>query len=226
MEKIVLKVVEREDAGKEICGRIRKTGQIPGVVYKDGKVGIKLKIEKKALWQALHTSAGGNAIITLDIDRKDKPVEKTVILKDVQHDPIKDHILHVDFYEISLKEKLRVKVPVVVKGEAPGVKEEKGVLSQLEWEVEVECLPTEIPERIEVHVDKLKMNEAIHIKDLVVPAGVRLTADPEHPVVMVAPPAAEETTVAAEGETPEGEEPEVIKKGKKEEEEAAEGAEA
>jgi len=200
MEKIVLKAVEREDTGKGICGRIRKAGEIPGVVYKDGKQGVKLKMAKKALWQALHTSAGGNAIITLEIDRKDKPEEKTVILKAVQHDPLKDHILHVDFYEISLKEKLKVKVPVALKGEAPGVKEEHGILSQLEWEVEVECLPTEIPERIEVHVDKLRMNESIHIKDLVVPAGIRLTADPEHPVVMVVPPSAEEAPVTAEAE--------------------------
>ena len=219
MEKVILKAASREGLGKNASKHLRKEGMIPAVVYKDGKTGVNVQVDGKALWHALHTEAGENAIITMDISDGEKNLKKTVIVKEIQHDPIKDDFIHVDFHEISLKEKLKVKVPIAVKGEAVGVKEDDGVLAQIAWEVEVECLPTEIPEHIDVNVDELRIGDAIHIQEIPPIPGVKILDDPEQVVVTVNPPKAEEVVeeeVPAEGE----EEPEVIKKGKQEEEEA------
>jgi len=217
MDKIVLKASLRENKGKEVCKKMRREGHIPAVVYKDGKDALSLQVENGELWHALHTEAGTNAIITLSVSDGEKPSQKTVILKDIQLDPISDKFVHVDFHEISLKEKLKVKVPIVAKGEAIGVKEEEGVLGQIMWDVEVECLPTAIPEHIDVNVEELKIGDSIYLKDIESPADVDVLGDPEQIVLSVHPPALEEEEPEVEAE--EGElEPEVIKKGKAEEE--------
>jgi large subunit ribosomal protein L25 len=218
MEKLILKATMREDAGKSACKHLRKVGQIPAIVYKGGKEGLKVHVDTKALWHVMHTEAGENAIITMDISGGDKNLEKTVIVSEIQADPVNDKFLHVDFHEISLKEKLKVSVPLVMKGEAVGVKEEEGILTQLEWEIEVECLPTAIPENLSVNVEELHVGDAIHVSDITAPEGVVIIDDPEKTVVSVHLPKAEVEEAAPEEEG-EGEgEPEVIKKGKKEEE--------
>jgi large subunit ribosomal protein L25 len=227
MEKIVLKADIREGLGKIASKHLRKEGVVPGVIYKDGKAGMNVQVDQNDLWHAMHTEAGENAIITMDISGGKESSQKTVIVKELQTHPLTENFLHVDFHEISLKDKLTVKVPLVVKGEAVGVKEDEGILAQLIWELEVECLPTDIPEHIDIHVDELRIGDAIHVKDITAPQGVELLDDPEQVAATVHPPKAEEEAeeeaAAAEeaGET----EPEVIKKGKKEEE-AVEGEEA
>ncbi|MFH1665790.1 MAG: 50S ribosomal protein L25 [Candidatus Omnitrophota bacterium] len=221
MENIILNAATRTDLGKSGSRHIRKQGMVPGVVYRAGETGVNVQMGTKDLWRALHSEAGSNAIITMNIagSGKAKAFQKTVILKEVQTDHINDHFIHVDFCEISLTEKLQVKVPVVAKGEAAGVSEENGVLTQLLWEMEVECLPTAIPEHLDVHVDALKLGDAIHVKDIVLPEGVVALDNPEQVVFSVHVPHVEEEAVeeGAEGEV----EPELIKKGKKEEEEEA-----
>lgn len=215
MEKIILKATIREDK-KKGCKHLRKEGLIPAVVYKDGKEGHNVQIGTKDLWHALHTEAGENAIITMKISGGEKEIKKTVIVKEKQVHPINDNFLHVDFHEISLTEKLKVSVPVRTKGEAVGVTEEEGVLTQVLWELEVECLPTNIPEHIDVNVEELKIGDAIHVKDITPPEGVVFLDDPEQVVVSVHIPKEEEEE---EEEVPgeEGEvEPELIKKGKEE----------
>ncbi|MBD3380335.1 MAG: 50S ribosomal protein L25 [Candidatus Omnitrophica bacterium] len=225
MEKVILKARMREGLGKSASKHLRKEDRIPGVVYKGGKVGLNLSFDTTDLWHALHTEAGENAIITLSVEG-DKKVKKTVILQDIQQDPLNDKFIHVDFHEISLKEKIQVNVPVNVKGEPVGVREEDGVLSQMAWELEVECLPTDIPESIDVKVDELAINDAIHVKDLAAIPGVTFLNDPEDMVVHVVPPQEEEIPEEGEGEElEEGAEPEVIKRGKEEEEESEEEGE-
>lgn len=225
MEKIILKALVREEKGKGACKHMRREGQIPAVVYKGGKEGISVQVDGKELWHALHTEAGENAIITMNISGGEKDIKKTVIVQETQTDPITDKFLHIDFHEISLKEKLKVNVPVTLKGEAIGVKEEEGVLAQAMWEIEVECLPTEIPEHINVKVDDLRIGDAIHIKDIVAPQGVVILDDPDQVVASVHVPQAEEEVVEEGAEEGEGE-PEVIKKGKGEEEGVEETPEA
>ncbi len=220
MEKIILDAKTRTDLGKSGSNHLRKTGEIPGVVYKGGGKGINVQIVNRALWHALHTEAGENAVITMNIEDGDKRVEKTVILQEAQRDPLNDKFLHVDFHEISLTDKIKVKVPVNIKGEAPGVVEDKGILTQVTWELEVECLPTEIPEHIDVYVNELHIGDAIHVKDLTIADGVEVMVDGEQVVVSVSVPQAEEVEEPVESAETE-EEPELIKKGKKEEEEAS-----
>ena len=226
MEKVILNAARREDFGKGESKQLRKKGQIPGVVYKEGKKAISVQVGDKDLWHALHTEAGENAIITMDISEGQDKTKKTVIVKEVQQDPVNDRFVHVDFYEISLKEKLKVKVPIAVKGEAVGVKEDDGVLTQEAWELEVECMPTDIPEHINVQVEQLRIGDSIHVKDVTPPQDVVILNDLEQIVVSVIPPKLEEEVVEEEAPAEEAEEPDVIKKGKKEEEEEAAGEEA
>lgn len=225
MDFIELKAAIREGTGKEINSKIRREGIVPAVVYRKGEETVSLAIHKKDMMKALHTDAGENVILKLLMDGAEKKKERTVIIKEIQKDPVKDHILHVDFQEISLTDKLKVKVRIIAKGEAIGVKQDGGVLQHILWETEVECLPTNIPEKIEVNVSGLKIGDAIHVKDVQPPEGVKILSDPEGVVFSVEHPKAVEEVVAspAEGEAAE---PEVIKEKKeKPEEEEEEGKE-
>ena len=220
MDFVDLNANIREGRGKELNKKLRTEGLVPSVVYKKGEDSVILKIDKKNLSKALHTEAGENVIIKLHIDDAKKKQSRTVVVKEVQRDPVKDHLLHVDFQEISLTEKLKVKVPIAGKGEAIGVKQEEGVLQQVLWEVEVECLPANIPEKIEVDISNLKIGDTIHIKDVQPPEGVEVLDDPEGVVFSVEHAKAVEEIIAAPAEG-EIQEPEVIKEKKPELEEAA-----
>jgi len=224
MEKVVVNAQIREEVGKTKVKELRKQDVIPAVVYKDGKESMNIKINRREVFDALHTSAGGNVIITLKIKGDKKKTDRFCIIKETQRDPLKDNVIHLDLNEISLTEKIKVKIPVHPHGEAEGVVKDEGVLDHPLWEIEVECLPTEIPEKIEVEVAEMKIGDTVYVKDLKVPPNVKVLSDPELTVLSVVPPAKEEVVeeVPAEGEL---EEPEVIAKGKKEEEEEAPEAE-
>lgn len=209
MEKVVLNAEIREKLGKQASKRLRAEDAIPVVVYKKGKGTLSLKVNSRELFHILHTSAGENVIIALKVNSGNKDVkEKTVIIKEIQYGPIKADVLHVDFHEILLTEKIAVDVPIEPKGEPEGVKSDGGILDHPTKELHVECLPTQIPERIEVHVEKLKIGDAIRVKDLIVPPEVTVLSDPELTVVSVVPPRVEEVEeeVVEEGL----QEPEVI----------------
>ncbi len=218
MQQVKIKTQRRDETGKKNTRAIRKQGIIPAVVYKEGQKTLSISLSERELIHALHTSAGENVIINLQIgDKNKKDQNKTVIIKEIQHHPIKGNLLHVDFYEISLTEVITVKVPIETKGEAIGVKRDSGVLEHMLWELEVECLPTEIPEKIEVDIDKLEIGDAIYVKDLIIPPQIKVLNDLETIAICVEPPRAEEAPEAA----PEEEavvEPELIKKGKEPEE--------
>jgi len=226
MEKVILKAETREAVGKEANKSLREQDIVPAVVYKKGEAAISLKVSGRELFHVLHTSAGANAIVTLQIkpDEKDPKAgkDKTVIMKEIQYEPLKGGILHVDFHEISLTEKIMVNVSIETKGEPEGVKIDGGVLDHPTKELQIECLPTQIPEKIEVHVEELKIGDSIRVKDLTVPPEVTVITDPEITVVSVMPPRVEEVEEATEGGL---EEPEVIKE-KKDDEAPGEGAEA
>lgn len=223
MEFVDLHASFREGKGKEVNKKLRGEGFVPAVVYKKGEDAVSLKIDKRDLTRALHTEAGENVIIKLHIDGAKKKKERTVIVKETQRDPIKDYFLHVDFQEISLTETLKVKVPISAKGEAIGVKQDGGILQHVLWEMELECLPTNIPEKIDIDVSKLKIGDSIHVKDIQAPEGVKILDNPEEIVFSIEHPKKVEEVVAAPAEG-EIEEPELIreKKEKPEEEEAAE----
>ncbi|MDI6703520.1 MAG: 50S ribosomal protein L25 [bacterium] len=208
MKQVELEVSRRENVGKGYARRLRDKGFIPGVLY-GGGTNILLQLNAKDLRNALSTDAGKNVIINLRF--MDKDDTKTVILKEEQIHPLHRNILHVDFYEISLKEKITTKVPIVLVGKSIGVKE-GGILEQMTWEVDLRCLPTKIPEHIEVDISPLNINEAIFIKDLKMEEEIEILNDPEQTVVTITPPVVKE-----EEEIKEVVEPEVIRKKKEEE---------
>jgi large subunit ribosomal protein L25 len=226
MDFVELKAMIREEKGKELNKKLRSAGLVPGVVYRKGDATLSLKMDSKSLSKALHTDAGENVIIKLFVEGDKKKKERIVVIKEIQRDPVKDTLVHLDLNEISLTESLKVKVPLVSKGEAAGVKQEGGVLQHVMWEVEVECLPTNIPDKIEVDITNLKLGGTLSIKDIVPPEGVNILGDSESIVFSVEHvKVVEEAVIApAEGEALE---PELIREKKeKEEVEGEEKAEA
>jgi large subunit ribosomal protein L25 len=221
MKDIVLDAQPRAAATKGEAKSIRRTGRVPAIAYGDKEAPVSISVDEKSVQSILHSKGGRNALITLKIGSTSHPV----LIKEIQRHPITRSLQHVDFHRISLKEKIETKVPLHVKGEAPGVKLGGGVLEHLVREIRVRCLPTEIPASVDVDISTLQLNQALRAKDLPLPKGVEILMDAESVIVHVVTVHIVEETVAtpeaaAAGATPG--EPEVIKKGKVEE--GAEGA--
>lgn len=221
MEEIILNAESRKELGRGKVNDLRDNGFIPAVVYKRSAAQA-VKIFSGELIRLLHQHRIENAVVNLRI--KDDKQEKSMpcLIKEIQYDPVRGNIIHVDFNEISLTQMIKVNVPVVAKGDPVGVKQDGGSLEHILWEIEVECLPTNIPGEIEVDVSQLKIGDAVHLKDIKLPQGIKPSLEPEAVILHVVAPMKEEAPVEAiEGE--EKKEPEVIKE--KKETPAAEGQE-
>jgi large subunit ribosomal protein L25 len=217
-----LEVVKRETRGKNEANRLRASGRIPAVVYgaREGKAssGTPVAVDPKAVLRILHSESGANTLITLKLDG----TESRVMVKEYQLDPITHSLLHADFYELAMDREVTVTVPISVKGEPKGVKQQGGLLDFVTRELQVQCLPADIPERIDVDVSELMLHQAVRLRDLPQSAKWKSLNDPDTMIVHVVLPKAEEAAAA----TPEAEaaaaaapaEPEVIKKGKVEKE--------
>ncbi|MDD5432309.1 MAG: 50S ribosomal protein L25 [Candidatus Omnitrophica bacterium] len=213
MEELFLDVEQREGVGRGKVNSIKKQGFIPAVVYKDGKESMPLKVSKGVLIRLIHEHRIEGVVINLNVkdDKKNKP--RPCLIKEIQYDPVHGDIVHVDFNEISLTKAIKVNIPVETKGESIGVKQEGGSLEHILWEIEVECLPTNIPKNIEIDISQLKMGDSIHVKDIVLPDGIKVLSDPGSIVLTIAAPMKEEVVPeAVEGEAKQ--EPEVIKEKK------------
>ncbi len=219
MARTNLAAKTREQVGKQATKRVRREGSVPATLYGHGMKPLSLQINMREFQLALQTRAGENVMLNLNVEGVNLK-ESTCLIKAIQHNPVTDEIAHIDFTVISLTEKIDVKVPLVVLNavEATGVKE-GGNLDVVHHEIEVECLPTDIPEKIELDVKGMKINDILYAKDLLMPKGVVCKFDSEEAIVALHPPAKEEVAVTDElgGTT----EPEVIEKGKKEAEEDA-----
>jgi large subunit ribosomal protein L25 len=199
---------------------------IPAVVYGGKKNSVAVSVDPKTLLRVLRSEAGRNTILSLDLGEGGKT---SAILKNWQVDPINEKFIHADFYRIAMDVALKVKVPIYSKGEARGVKVDQGILEVIMREVEVECLPGDIPERIEVDVTDLGIHDAVRVSDLKIGDKVKILDEADQIVLHVVS-VKEEVAPAAAATPAEGEaaapaapaEPEVMKKGKKEEEPAAE----
>lgn len=211
MATVNLSVAPRKEIGKQAAKRVRRSGFVPANLYGHGMKPMTLQVDVKALQSALHTKAGENVVLSLKVEGVELK-ESTCLIKELQINPVTDGIDHVDFTVISLTEKIDVKVPLVAvhAAEAPGVKE-GGVLDLVHHEIEVECLPTDIPEKITIDVKTMKIGDAIHVKDLQLPKGVTCKLDADEVIAALHPPMKEE----AAGEEAAPGEPEVIEKGKK-----------
>jgi len=223
-----LEAVKRETFGKNEARRLRVAGHIPAVLYggvsTDGKrVATSIAVDPKALSGILHSESGVNTLIGLKVGDEDV----RVLVREYQLDPVTHKLLHADFYRIAMDKLLTVKVPVVCKGEPKGVKQQGGLLDIVHREVEVECLPADIPEHIEIDVTELMLGQAIRFKDVAISPKWTPVSELDLMLVhVVAPRAVVEPTptdAAAVAATPvAAAEPEVIKKGKVEKEEKEE----
>ena len=221
MDQVILEASVRLETGKGSGRALRREGRIPAVVYGEGQTPTAIMAREQDLRQILRTAAGENALITLKLRQPDGLVQsdRTVLIKEIQHHPVTSRILHVDFHQISLTRRIQVAVPVQLAGEAIGVKQDGGRLDHLLWELKVECLPTEIPQRIEVDVSRLKIGDSILIHDIAVPQGIKVLHNPQVAVVACLPPVVEKAPEVAVAEAAAAE-PEVIKQKKPEAEEA------
>ena len=216
MEEIKLDVQIRELIGKRGAKLTRQEDCVPAIVYGGKKRGpTAIKVDRRSYERVMQLHQGQSVVFRLDVLEGDKKLrDYSAIVKEEQHDPVSDKLLHIDFHRISLTKELEVKVPVATKGEAVGVKKDGGSLDHTIWELDIVCLPANIPEKLEVDVSELNIGDAIHVKDIVLPEGVKTNHDPEAILVSVVPPMKE---VEAPGEEEEEAEPEVIKEQKEEE---------
>ena len=214
----------RASRGKNEARRTRRAGMIPAVVYGAYKDPVPVAVNPQHIAQILHSKTGHNTIFNLSIKGGESAA---VMVVDGQHDPIKGNLLHVDLKRIDLTKRIRVAVPITVHGEPKGVKQQGGLLESITREVEIECLPDEIPENFSVDVGELMIGQSKRASDLALSGSMKLISSPEavlaHVItikVVAEPTPAEAAAVPVAEAAPA--EPEVIKKGKKEEE----GAEA
>jgi large subunit ribosomal protein L25 len=217
-----LEAVKRDSRGKNEARRLRAAGRIPAVLYGGTGESIALSVEPKVLSRILHSDTGENTIIDLQVQGGEST---RVLVKDYLLNPIDHALLHADFYRVSLDKPITVTVSIVIKGEPKGVKLQGGVLDLPHREVEIESLPLEIPESLEVDVSELMIGQGVHLRDLAAGQKWKPISDPDTLLVHVVPPRAEEPTAAeAAAATPgvAAAEPEVIKKGKTEKEDEKE----
>src|SRR5712671_1401921 len=207
----------RTESGKGAARQARFRGQVPAVIYGQGRSAQSLTIEAKALEQALTGIEPAATIIELGLDGK----KMKTLIREIQRHPIRPDIIHVDFYEIHAEHKVTLKVPVHLVGAPDGVRNAGGVLDQVTREVEIEVLPEHIPDRVELDVTALKIGDSLHMRDLTIPNAVILTGA-DLTIATVVPPRAEEVAAPAAEAATEVAEPELIRK-VREDEEGAEG---
>jgi large subunit ribosomal protein L25 len=223
MPEFVVPAESRTDTGKNANRKLRSRGLIPGVLYTSGKQALSVQVSPGEIGQVLKSAAGENTLFDLDIGGK----RRKVILKEFQREPLRGKLLHADFYEVALDKRLEVKVHIELEGTPVGVKLQGGIVDFVTRELELECLPADIPEKIVVDISHLELGKHLRVSDLKLSDKVKVLVEPDVVVAHVVLPRAE---VAAEAATAEGApaeaaaaEPEVIKKGKAEKEgEAAE----
>src|SRR5271167_291255 len=227
MEQINFDVQIRKNTGSARSRQARRLNLIPGIVYAGNSKPTIIQADRKAYDRIYRQHAGESLIYHLNlVDEGKKISDFPAIIKDVQLHPVTDEVIHIDFNRISLDKEIEIKIKVITKGEAVGVKRDGGTLEHLMWELDIICLPTNIPHHLEADVTNLGVHDAIHVKDLVLPQGVSTKHDPDAVVITVVGSMREEVAAAPiEGEAAEaGSEPEVLKEKKKEEGADAAGA--
>lgn len=213
-----LPVRPREGTGKGAARRLRRAGLVPAILYGARTEPVSLTLSPVDVQRVLHGHAGGGVLVSLKLGGEAEA--RTAVVRELQWDPVRDTLVHVDLQAVRMDEEITVEVPVHVVGEAAGVKDQSGVLAILLRTVEVACLPTLIPERIDIDVSALRIHDVATITDLRLPEGVRVTMPSTQPVVTVTPPMAEEAVATAAAPAAE---PEVVTERKPKDEDEAKG---
>lgn len=218
MEEIKLEVEIRKEVGTRKIKSLRNNGFIPAVVYGLDKEPTTVKVNQREYEKIMRAHKGQSLVFHLNVmDDGKKLRDYSAIVKEEQRHPVKEVLTHIDFNRIDLSQEIEVTVPVVAKGEAEGMKTDGGSLDHGIWELDIICLPKNIPEKIEVDISSLKIGDSILVKDIAFPEGVSTHHDPEGIVFHIVPPMKDADAMAADGEAATGAEPQVIKKAKEEE---------
>ena len=220
MAIISLEAARREGVGKGAARKLRAGGRIPAVYYGRGEEAIPLEVDLKALEAVIHSAEGSNVIVDLKVPGA-QAKDRKALIREIQRHPVEGSILHLDLQHISLTERITVEVPIVLIGTPTGVKDAGGILEHLLREVEVECLPTDIPSKLEVDVSALSIGDTLHVSDIKA-ERVEIKTESDRAIATVVPPTILEEPKPEEVVAPA--EPELIAKEKKEEvEEVEEG---
>lgn len=215
MPEVVVTARRRSEGGKNANRRLREGGQIPGVLYGAKNEAVAVAVSPKEIGTILRSATGENTLFDLDLDGS----RRKVLIKEFQVEPLKGRLLHADFYEVALDRALQISVHVELQGVPVGVKVQGGIVDFVTRELEIECLPADIPEKIVVDISNLELGKHLRVSELHVSDKLTILTEPDVVIAHVVAPRAEEAPVAAEAAAPaEGAaEPEVIKKGKTEE---------
>ncbi len=211
----ILEAQKRDPGNKNAARRVRAGGRIPAVVYGAGKETTSIAVDPRQVLRLLHSESGHNTIFDLALDND----RAKAMIVDWQFEPIKGRLLHVDRLRIAMDKKLTVTVPIVLKGEAAGVKQEGGILEQILREIEIECLPADIPKSIEADISHLTFGVELRVKDLAHNEKLKFLTEEDQMVAhitSVKEEVAPTPEAAAEAAAATPAEPEVIKKGKQE----------
>jgi large subunit ribosomal protein L25 len=219
----ILEATARDTFGKNEARRTRASGLVPAVLYgatadSKGSTATPIAVKPKALLKILKSEAGANTLISLKLAGG---ADARVLVKEYQLDPVTHNLLHADFYRVRMDRVLRVAITVTVKGEPKGVKQQGGILEFIRREIEIECLPADIPEHIEIDVSELMLHQGVRVRDIPVDAKWKPVSEPDMMLVHVIMPKVEEVAAPADAAAAGpsvAAEPEVIKKGKKDEE--------
>jgi len=222
----ILEATTRETSGKNEARRTRRQGCVPAVLYGAttqgaGADATPVAVDPKALLKILHSESGANTLISLKLAGAG---DARVLVKEYQLDPVTHQVLHADFYRVAMDRLIQVTIPVIVSGEPKGVKQQGGILEFIRRAIEIECLPGDIPEHVEIDVSELMLHQGVRVRDIAVDSKWTPKSDADMMLVHVILPKAEEVAAPAEAVAAPvaPAEPEIIKKGKKEEEEEKE----
>jgi len=199
MAQSVINVKRRVRMGKSGSKAIRNEGNIPAVIYGKGSESISIVVNPTELKEALSTDAGENTLLEMHIKDGNKEIKKLSLLREVQMDYLTNKSIHLDFMELDMNKSFSLKVPVKIVGRPIGVHEEKGLLEEILREIEIECLPSDIPNVFEVEVSELHINDSIHVRDIEVSDKINVLDDPSSTVVTILTPRVEKVVVE-EGE--------------------------
>jgi large subunit ribosomal protein L25 len=217
MEKIKIEAQARERVGKECTKKVRQIGNVPAIIYGKG-ANVAVQITHVGIKALRNMRFSQSTIIDIDVSDGKKKETFPVLLKDIQYHPLTEEVIHIDFIRVSLQDKIKVNIPVVLKGEPKGVKD-GGILEQVLWQLTIEGLPLDIPQKIEIEVSDLAIGHSVHVEDITVASNLKIVNAAHETVATVVEKKEEVIATPTPGEAvPTG--PEVIKEKKEEEGEA------
>jgi len=219
-KQVKLSARARTLVGGSVANKLKKEGLIPAVIYGGKEDALSLQVGARDISNVLSHARGENILVELEIENAGKTTNRMALIQEVQHAPLTGGIVHVDFHAVNMNEVLNTSVPIEPEGEPAGVKSFGGILEQSLRALEIECLPKDLPEVIRIDVSGLNIGDSIHVKQIVLPAGVKALEDADLTVFLVAAPVVAEVETPAAAAAATATEPEVIKE-KKEESAAA-----